>query len=238
MKSSGLLLRKMLTFLNNEIRILIFFIMAMNFHVQQVEAKSDTSQYFLIVIAHPNPESFNHAILKTVRERLEKKGHEVRVRDLYLLDFQPLLSLSELKDYDTQQESPSADVEEEQQHILWANQIIFIYPTWWWAPPAILKGYFDRIFTPSFAFDVDEDGIRGRLIDKKVMVIQSTGAEDTYIQSHGMDDAVKKLMSLGIFEFCGLEVICHEFVTGINGKSPSQIEAVLTQLDSLVEKVY
>ncbi len=200
-------------------------------------SKNNSPQNFLIVIAHPNTESFNHSVLKVVKDRLEEKGHLVRVRDLYQLDFQPVLTLNELKNYETQDLPVSGDVSTEQKEIQWANNIIFIYPTWWWSPPAILKGYFDRVFTPVFAFEVDVEKIRGKLAGKKVTILQTTGAEEGFIVENKLDEAVKKLLGLGLFEFVGMEVLHHEFYE-VSTKSYSELKAILEEVDSLISGLF
>lgn len=193
-------------------------------------------QHVLIVLAHPNPESFNHAISKTVEERLVKNGHLVRVRDLYHMGFDPVLSLEEWKRYDTQSGETPEDVKAEQSEIRWANHMILIYPTWWWSPPAMMKGYLDRVFTPVFAFEADVEGIWGKLKDKTVSIIQTTGADETFIKEKGMDESVRKLMGIGIFGFCGMQVANHEFLMGITGKSYDELKGVLAEVDAMVSE--
>lgn len=119
----------------------------------------------VIVYAHPNTESFNHAILETVKKELEEKGHEVRVRDLYELNFNPVLGASDFISFS--QGNTPADIKEEQEHISWADSITFIYPVWWAGLPAILKGYVDRVFSHGFAYAYGENGIEKLLSGKK-----------------------------------------------------------------------
>ena len=214
-------------------KLTVLFLLTFNFGFHDLFAKEE-KQRVLIILAHPNPGSFNHAISKTVEERLVQEGHVVRVRDLYQLGFEPLLSLEEWKRYESQAGETPADVQAEQAEIQWANHLILIYPTWWWSPPAMMKGYLDRVFTPVFAFEADVEGIRGKLKDKKVSIIQTTGAEETFIKENGMDDSVKKLMGIGIFGFCGMQVANHEFLMGISGKSYDELKVVLTEVDAMV----
>lgn len=191
----------------------------------------------LIILAHPNLASFNHAIGKTVADRLSKNGHEVKTRDLYQLGFDPVLTLEELKNYENNDFQHAQDILAEQEAILWADHLVLVYPTWWWSPPAILKGYLDRVFTPNFAFVFDENGIPkvSPLNGKKVSIIQTTGAEEEFVKSEEMDEAVKKLFSTGIFGFCGMEVVHHEFLTGVSGKSYEELKQVLQEVDMMVD---
>ena len=195
------------------------------------------SRKVLIILAHPNLESFNHAICKTVANRLSKKGHEVKTRDLYQLGFDPVLPLEEWKNYGNADYQRPQDILAEQEAILWADHLVLVYPTWWWSPPAILKGYLDRVFTPNFVFLFDEDGTQkvSPLNGKTVSIIQTTGADEAFVRSEQLDEAVKKLFSVGIFGFCGLEVVHHEFLMGIDGKSYEELKQVLQEVDLMVD---
>jgi len=216
-------------------KLTVLFFLTFILGFQNLSAETE-KQHVLIVLAHPNPGSFNHAISKTVEERLIQKGHVVRVRDLYQMGFDPILSLEEWKRYESQSGETPADVVAEQAEIQWATHLILIYPTWWWSPPAMMKGYLDRVFTPVFAFEADVAGIRGKLQDKKVSIIQTTGADEIFIQENGMDESVRKLMGIGIFGFCGMQVAHHEFLMGISGKSYDELKVVLTEVDAMVSE--
>src|SRR5690606_14165112 len=90
---------------------------------------ADTSRpRTLIVIAHPDPDSFNQAVKTQLVAALNEQNHWVKVRDLYALEFNPVLSFDELKRYDSQEGEVPIDVKAEQDEILWADHLIFIYP--------------------------------------------------------------------------------------------------------------
>jgi NAD(P)H dehydrogenase (quinone) len=216
-------------------KVLFLFCLSHIFLVQSFSAEIK-KEHVLIILAHPNPDSFNHAISKTVEARLLQKGHLVHVRDLYKMGFDPILSLEEWKRYDSQSGEISQDVITEQAEIQWANHLILIYPTWWWSPPAMMKGYLDRVFTPVFAFEADIEGIRGKLQNKKVSIIQTTGADETFVKENSMDESVRKLAGIGIFGFCGMQVANHEFLMGISAKSYEELKVVLEEVDAMVSE--
>jgi len=104
----------------------------------------------IIIYAHPDAnESHNAAVRKYVEEKLKGigKGHETI--DLYADGFNPVLSLQEASGKGGQ----DALVKKYQEKIMGSERLIFIFPVWWYAPPAILKGFFDRVFTPGFAYN-------------------------------------------------------------------------------------
>jgi putative NADPH-quinone reductase len=105
----------------------------------------------LVVFCHPKPDSFTGAVRDVVLARLAAKGAEVRLTDLYAKGFDPSLSLAEWEGYlDTpaNRQPLAQDVADLQ----WADTLIFVYPTWWYALPAMLKGWLDRTFLPDVAF--------------------------------------------------------------------------------------
>ncbi len=163
----------------------------------------------LVVIAHPNPESFNHAILDSFTKGLQEGGHTFDVLDLYIEKFDPCFGMADFAPYTGGE--LSADVVAQQERIKNADAIAFIYPIWWYSYPAILKGWFDRVFTLGFAFDFGEQGLVGLLTDKKVLMINTTmGPEESYTGS-GIGDAMKKLPSTDFQLVCGVPEL--EFIT-------------------------
>ncbi|MEM6758202.1 MAG: NAD(P)H-dependent oxidoreductase [Pseudomonadota bacterium] len=105
----------------------------------------------LIIFCHPKEDSFNAAVLDTVTSHLTSAGVEYRLRDLYRSNFMPVLTAHELDCYldESRNTQPVAqDVEDVQ----WADALIFIYPTWWYGLPAMLKGWLDRVLVPGVAF--------------------------------------------------------------------------------------
>jgi putative NADPH-quinone reductase len=105
----------------------------------------------LVIHCHPKEGSFTSAVRDTVLARLAARGAEVRVIDLYARGFDPTLSRAEWEGYvDTpaNRDPVAWDVEALQ----WADTLIFVYPTWWYALPALLKGWLDRVFLPDVAF--------------------------------------------------------------------------------------
>jgi NAD(P)H dehydrogenase (quinone) len=103
-----------------------------------------------IIYAHPTREGHNGAILKNVETQLKERKEKYEVLDLYKMNFLPVLSKEEL--IASKEQKKSKDVEEIQKKIKKSDKLIAIYPIWWNSPPAILKGFIDRIFSAGFAF--------------------------------------------------------------------------------------
>lgn len=132
----------------------------------------------LIVIAHPLSESLCHSLAKTAIEELTVAGHDIQVLDLYEDGFAPSLTVAERQSY----YGHAFDVEAVQpqvEQLLWAEALVLIFPTWWFGFPAILKGWFDRVWAPGVAYDHAQDlgAIKARLSSlKRVLAITTLGA--------------------------------------------------------------
>lgn len=105
----------------------------------------------LVVYCHPNSNSFNAAIRDLVLKKLQAAGAEVRLCDLYARGFDPRLSQAEWSSY---LDCPANQglVSEDVANIRWCDTLIFVYPTWWYGLPAMLKGWLDRALLPDVAF--------------------------------------------------------------------------------------
>src|SRR5690606_10965424 len=99
----------------------------------------------LVVHCHPNPASFSHALYETTLEALQPR-HEVRAIDLYAEGFDPTLSCEERQAYLAQTELILARVRPHAEALQWAEHLVFVYPTWFHGPPAMLKGWLERVW--------------------------------------------------------------------------------------------
>lgn len=178
----------------------------------------------LIVFAHPDGKSLNGALKDMTVRILEQNGHKVEVSDLYKKKFKAIADQDDflvLKNpnrfnYISEQyhalknNTFAADIVEEQRLVTWADLIIFQYPMWWTDAPAILKGWFDRVFSYSFAYGpgrYEEGNLKG-----KVAIVSVThGAED--LSEYG-ETGIKGKVEERLFNiqheklyFCGITVL-------------------------------
>ncbi len=162
----------------------------------------------LVIYSHPNSKSFNHAVKDEVLNQLKIRGHEVEVRDLYEIGFNPVLSL---KDFETlgKGETPP-DIKKEQEFLLWAEAIIVIHPTWWNSFPAMLKGYFDKILLPGFAYKYGDNGVIKLLSGRKGIIFRTSGSDLNLNLSDGRKVAYETTSDYGTIGFCGIELVSIE----------------------------
>lgn len=190
----------------------------------------------LIVYAHPNPESLNHAILETSVRTLKQNGHEVVVRDLYALDFQPILKPADIAAMRAGQTPP--DIKAEQEFITQADVLCFIYPIWWAGIPAILKGYIDRVFSYGFAYGTGEAGIIKMLTGKKGLIINTHGTPKDIYDQMGMTAGLTITSDTGIFDFVGIEPVGHLFFGGIGYLEESAYQGMLQEVEEKLNSLF
>jgi NAD(P)H dehydrogenase (quinone) len=188
----------------------------------------------LVIVGHPNPVSFNKSgILTTVTEALMAKGHEVVVRDLYEMGFNPILSGADFASFQTGQ--MPADIKAEQDYISWATNIIVIHPTWWIGRPAIVQGYYDRVLAFNFAFTVDQNGARGLLKNEKVLIINTAGTPENIYDGWPDSKALLSRPSVeGVFGYCGIKHVNQLQLFGVAGSSDEQRVEMLNKVKEAV----
>ena len=112
----------------------------------------------LVVYCHPVPESFCASVKSTTVEALQKAGHEVDLLDLYEENFNPVMPVEERRVYNSMTSAEQCAYPDHVKRLMAAEGIIFVYPTWWYGMPAMLKGWLDRVWTPGVAFNISSEG--------------------------------------------------------------------------------
>ncbi|KFF13315.1 NAD(P)H dehydrogenase [Chryseobacterium soli] len=176
----------------------------------------------LIIYAHPNSKSLNHQLLETVTESLRSANHEIEIRDLNQINFNPVMSLEDMQGQ--RMGKVADDVQTEQDFISWAEHITFIYPIWWTGMPAVMKGYIDRVFSYGFAYRYDQGIQKGLLTGKKTVIINTHGKSHDEYERMGMDKALSLTSDQGIFLYSGFEIIQHFFFDQADRASSEDVE--------------
>lgn len=190
----------------------------------------------LIVYAHPHQEGTNQAILNRTVQALETQGHEVIVRNLYELNFQPVLTEADTEAMKAG--NTPADIQAEQEFVTAADAITFIYPIWWTGLPAILKGYVDRVFAYGYAYAYGEAGMLQLLSGKKGLIINTHGTPNEIYDQVGMTDGLKITSTTGIFGFVGIESVGHLLFGNAPYADEAQLEEVLRQVEATVTTAF
>jgi NAD(P)H dehydrogenase (quinone) len=163
--------------------------------------------HILLVLAHPLSDSFAAGVAATAKAALEKGGHSVDLVDLYKESFDPRLLEDERRGYfDTPYDTTAVDGIVARLRA--ADGLILVFPQWWFNFPAILKGFFDRVFAPGVAFDHEQSGgrILPRLTNIKLFWAFTTTGSPWWIVKLYMGNPVRRLLKRGIAAFCAKDV--------------------------------
>lgn len=156
----------------------------------------------LVLFAHPDQHSFNYAIFDQLKTSLSEAGHELVIQNLYELNFSCITTLEDLTVNKGGNINP--DVIAQQQLIQDAQGLLFIYPVWWYGPPAILKGWIERTLTLNFAFEIQPEGdsqrVLGLLHDKKAFIVETTANDQ-----QGLADISYQSPTPKVLTFCGID---------------------------------
>ncbi len=142
----------------------------------------------LLVHAHPDEESFSRAVRDRAVAGLDSAGHDVRVLDLCALGFRADMTEAERLAYETEEPILDEMVRAHAEMVLWCEALVFVYPTWWWGLPAILKGWLERVLVPGVAFTVPsaDSPVRPTLRQiRRIVGITTYGSPRAYMLATG-----------------------------------------------------
>jgi putative NADPH-quinone reductase len=139
----------------------------------------------VLVVAHPDPNSFSHAIASTATASLTRAGHTVTVLDLYAEEFRAAMSLDERLAYHSERPILDPMAERHAGIVKHAEALVFVYPTWWSTVPAILKGWLERVMVPGvgFVFDEKQHVRRGLTHVHRIVGISTYGSPRIYVRA-------------------------------------------------------
>ncbi|MGA7145108.1 MAG: NAD(P)H-dependent oxidoreductase [Desulfobacterales bacterium] len=158
----------------------------------------------LIILGHPDAKSLNHAIAHAVRDDLLSIGYEVTFHDLYEEGFPPLLPAEEIPEFGEIEDIVGTHCHE----ISSADGIVIVHPNWWGQPPAMLKGWVDRVFRPGIAYrfvEGDEgEGIPIGLLNADAAVVINTSNTPDAREHTAFGDPLDAIWRRCIFDLCGV----------------------------------
>jgi NAD(P)H dehydrogenase (quinone) len=185
-----------------------------------------------LVYAHPNPNSLNGQLKKYAIEELLNHGHEIKVSDLYAMNWKAIADANDFPGRDPQipldygiasgeayrTGTQTADITEEQKKLEWADVVVLQFPLWWYGMPAILKGWIDRVYALGFAYGVGEHGKdkwgerfgEGRLQGKRAMICTTIGGRTAQYGPRGINGPIDDILwpiHHGVLFYPGMSVM-------------------------------
>ena len=191
-----------------------------------------------VILAHPDRGSFNHAIAQSALERLKKIGHDVFFHDLYGEGFDPLLPQNEiLKDVSLPQ-LIKAHCEE----IGEADGIIIVHPNWWGQPPAMLKGWIDRVIRPGMAYEFLEgdsgEGIPKGLLRAKAVIVFNTSNTAPEREASIFGDPLETIWKNCVFGLCGVNIFHRRTFGVVVTSTEAQRRQWLDEVKAMIDSVF
>lgn len=190
----------------------------------------------LIVVAHPSLSSFSHAMAETARTVLATRGFELAFHDLYAERFDPVQPTGELQNTASQ----DALVEQHCAELTRADLILVFHPNWWGAPPAILKGWIDRVFRLGTAYGyppgVPPEGVPQGLLHARRALVFNTSNTPPEREQAVFGDPLELLWKRCVFPLCGVDDVVRRMVGPMSGSSEDDRARWLSEVRALIEE--
>jgi len=184
----------------------------------------------LVILGHPDKNSFCSSLAKAYINSARENDSEVRELQLGELKFDPIL----WNGYNKIQEL-EPDLAKAQELIQWSNHIVFVYPNWWGAMPALMKGFFDRVFLPGFAFKYRKGSVPDKLLSGRTAHLMVTMDTPAWYYRWIYRRPGHNEMKRTILEFCGIKVVKISEFSPIHDSNQQQREkwiAIANELGS------
>lgn len=191
-----------------------------------------------VILAHPNTESFNHAIAKTVVETLTRNRHEVFFHDLCAEQFDPFLPYEEFE----KDAYIAPDIQMYCDEIAISDGIVIVHPNWWGQPPAALKGWIDRVIRPGVAYQFLEgdsgEGVPEGLLKAQAALVFNTGNTPLEREVSVFGDPLEALWKDCIFDTCGVKVFHRRLFQVIVTSTPEQRRTWLAEVQETINQYF
>jgi NAD(P)H dehydrogenase (quinone) len=191
-----------------------------------------------VILGHPERGSFNHAIATAVVNTLHDIGHGTFFHDLYEERFDPLLPAWEIA-----KDAPlDADIASHCAEIAVADGIVIIHPNWWGQPPAILKGWVDRVIRPGVAYEFIEgdsgEGVPAGLLKAKTAVVINTSNTEPERELEAFGDPLETIWKNCIFGLCGVNDFHRRMFGIVVTSTPEERQAWLKEVAGIVGRLF
>jgi NAD(P)H dehydrogenase (quinone) len=192
----------------------------------------------LTIVAHPNKGSFNHAIANAAAGTLSQNGHQVIFHDLFDESFDPILPGEEIP----KEGVLPAEIRKHCDELSSADGIVIVHPNWWGQPPAILKGWVDRVFRPGVAYEFLEahkgEGVPVGMLKAKTAIVFNTSNTPEKREQEVFGDPLEVLWKTCIFDLCGVRDFYRKMFGVIVTSTLEQRQQWLTEVRDTVKKYF
>ena len=192
----------------------------------------------LLLLAHPRPGSFNHALAHAAREQLEADGHRVVFHDLHAERFDPAIP----PDESARAAVLPTVVAVHCADLAAAEGIVVVHPNWWGQPPAVLKGWIDRVVRPGVAYEFLEgdsgEGVPRGLLQARTAVVLNTSNTPDAREQQAFGDPLESIWKRCIFDLCGVPAFHRRTFTVVVASTPEQRLAWIEEAKALCRRAF
>lgn len=192
----------------------------------------------LIVLAHPDRGSFNHALADAAADSARRAGHEVTLRDLHAERFDPILPAHEIP-----RDAPiPAWLQRHCDELAAADGLVVVHPNWWGQPPAILTGWIDRVVRPGVAYEFREgdsgEGVPVGLLRARTAVVLHTANTPPEREREVFGDPLDAIWRRCVFDLCGVKDVRRRTYSVVVTSSAEQRREWLRDAAALVAEAF
>ncbi|MGC9376795.1 NAD(P)H oxidoreductase [Streptomyces sp. MH13] len=195
-------------------------------------------RHTLLVLAHPRSDSLTAQVAERLRLRIKDAGGAPDLLDLYAEGFDPRLTPVDEPDWEDREKRYSSEVHAHMDRIAAADDILVVFPVWWFAPPAVVKGWIDRVWNYGFAYGRS----RPRLAGKRMLWLGLAGGTDADYAQSGLGGALDLQLRVGVSEFCGITESSVRLLYGTElsgmpqAMRPARVGEVLEAADAALDE--
>ena len=192
----------------------------------------------LLILAHPRPGSLNHAIADTVAQAVRENGHAVILHDLYAERFDPVLPYDEIP----RDALLDPVVAQHCRELAEADGVVIVHPDWWGQPPAILKGWIDRVVRPGVAYRFREgdpgEGVPVGLLKAETALVFNTANTPAEREREVFGDPLERLWRDCVLSFCGVPVVHRRIFSVVVASTEAEREIWLREADAIARRYF
>lgn len=192
----------------------------------------------LVILAHPSPNSLNHAMAMNAVQALQDSGHEVMFHDLYKEKFDPVLPYGEV----ARDAILDPQIQQYCNELSSADGVVIVHPSWWGQPPAILKGWVDRVFRAGVAYEFKDSEVGrgtpvGLLKAENSLVINTENTPHEIVQQV-FGDTLDSIWDKSVLTFCGIKNFHRKVYDQVIISTPEQRGAWLDDVRATIEQIF
>jgi NAD(P)H dehydrogenase (quinone) len=191
-----------------------------------------------VILAHPDSGSFNHSIAESVKEQLLKLGHTLFYHDLYGETFDPVMPFQEIPE----EGLTDKVIERYCTELIQSEGIVIIHPNWWGQPPAILKGWIDRVLRPGIAYEFQEgnlgEGVPVGLLKAQTAIVFNTSNTSKEREENIFLDPLETLWKNCIFYLCGIKIFYRRMFRIVVTSTEEQRKEWLKEVEHTIVKYF